>query len=70
MTISFLCHSEHGFDQAPYEAITQEEYEKGIKDIKIIDFETITSGEIETENCASGVCPVKWAWQIKTSVLL
>lgn len=60
-TVSFLLHSEHGFDQAPYEEITKEEYAKLSKNVKPItnveiDEDSIDGSEI---GCASGVCPIK-----------
>lgn len=58
-TISFLCHNEHGFKQAPYEAITQEEYEVLSAFIKPIDFEKISAGDLESMECVSGTCPIK-----------
>lgn len=57
-SLSFLLHQDHGFDQAPLEEITEEEFEKRIKkctpitSVKEVDFE-------EDLECASGVCPVK-----------
>lgn len=60
-TVSFLLHSEHGFDQAPLEEITEEEYnnmKKGIKTITNID--TIDEDSIlDSFECESGICPVK-----------
>jgi ribonucleoside-triphosphate reductase (thioredoxin) len=58
--ISFLCLNDHGFVQAPEEAITKEEYEKAVEGLKSIDFDAI-SGEEELDSleCAEGVCPVK-----------
>jgi hypothetical protein len=59
-TISFLCHSDHGFKQSPKEVITQEQYEKGIKSLKDIDFGDIGEGNsINDIECPGGVCPVK-----------
>lgn len=59
-TISFLCHSDHGFVQAPLQAITKEEYEKGIAKIKPIDISSLTKVEdIEGEDCEGGLCPIK-----------
>lgn len=58
-TISFLAHAEHGFAQAPKEKITAEQFEKLSSDIKPIDFERIGSGDIDSGECATGVCPVK-----------
>ena len=60
-TCSFMLHNEHGFDQAPYEEISKEQYEKLIKNVK-----PITSGSIEQETediqmevCKGGICPIK-----------
>jgi ribonucleotide reductase alpha subunit len=61
-TCSFLLHSEHGFDQAPMEEITEEQYNEMVKkvnpitSIENIDEQDIVSG---IEDCESGVCPVK-----------
>ena len=57
-TVSFLLHSEHGFEQAPYEEITKEEYEKRISKLNTI--KNVSSGENLTElECAGGACPIK-----------
>jgi len=59
-TISFLCHSEHGFKQAPKETITKEQYEKLSAKIKPINDENVGDGELEDSmECAGGFCPVK-----------
>lgn len=58
-TISFLCHSAHGFKQAPKEAITQEQYEKLSAKIRPLDFEDIGEGDMESVECAGGYCPIK-----------
>ena len=59
-TISFLCHNEHGFKQAPKEAITKEQYEKEVSKLKPIDIDKIDSGnELEDLECRGGSCPVK-----------
>jgi adenosylcobalamin-dependent ribonucleoside-triphosphate reductase len=61
-TVSFLLHSEHGFVQAPYEEISEEEYNE-LKEkttpihhalSKSLDLDLLDSYE-----CANGVCPVK-----------
>lgn len=57
-TISFLA-NEHGFKQAPIEAITKEEYDKYIKIIKPIKEEDINVGDLESLECSKGACPVK-----------
>lgn len=59
-TISFLCHSDHGFKQAPKEAITAEQYEKGAQKLKPIRLDDIGAGEdLAGLECEGGVCPVK-----------
>lgn len=58
-SLSFLLHNEHGFDQAPLEEITEEEYNKRIKKVRII---TQFDGELEMDDdaeCAGGMCPVR-----------
>lgn len=58
-SLSFLLHSEHGFAQAPYEAISKEEWERMMATSQII---TTTESNIEFEaddECATGVCPIK-----------
>lgn len=57
-TLSFLLHSGHGFDQAPYEEIGEEDYNKRMSASNIIS--NIESAEFEGQDeCASGVCPIK-----------
>ena len=60
-TISFLCHSEHGFKQAPKEAIAKEEYEKRSSKIKELVFENDSfDGSLQSSlECESGTCPLK-----------
>lgn len=59
-TVSFLCHSEHGFKQAPYEAISQETYEKMMRSLKPINLNGVANApDVELEECAGGICPVK-----------
>lgn len=60
-TVSFLLHSDHGFDQAPMEEISEKEYKKRIQGL-----EPITSVEIEETSidgsqlgCEGGACPIK-----------
>lgn len=57
-SLSFLLHSNHGFDQAPLETITKEEYDKRVRKSKPITFvdETLDLGDDE---CVSGACPVR-----------
>lgn len=58
-TISFLCHNDHGFKQAPKEAITEAQYVKFSARIKPINDDDITEGDLESQECAGGICPVK-----------
>jgi adenosylcobalamin-dependent ribonucleoside-triphosphate reductase len=59
-TISFLCHSEHGFKQAPKETITQEQYEKLSAKIRPVNVDGVGSGsDLDGTECQGGVCPVK-----------
>ena len=58
-TISFLCHSDHGFKQAPKEAITREQFEKLSAEITPINVDAIGDGELESQECSSGACPIK-----------
>jgi hypothetical protein len=59
-TISFLCHSEHGFKQAPKETITKEQYEKLSAKIKPINTDNAGDGDLQSSmECEGGVCPVK-----------
>jgi hypothetical protein len=57
-SLSFLLHSDHGFEQAPYEEITEQQYNdlvakvQPITDIGAADFEAV-------DECAGGMCPVK-----------
>ncbi len=59
-TLSFLLYSGHGFQQAPFEPITKEQYEEMSSKVK-----PITSIDIKEEDfedmgeCASGGCPIK-----------
>lgn len=58
-TISFLCHSDHGFKQAPKEAITEEQFIKLSSKIKAIEEDEIEDGDLESQECRDGMCPVK-----------
>jgi len=59
-TISFLCHSEHGFKQAPKETITKEQYEKMASKIKPIrDDIDVGQGDLASGLECEGACPIK-----------
>jgi ribonucleotide reductase alpha subunit len=59
-SISFLCHNDHGFAQAPKEKITQEQFEQLSERIKPIDVDRIDEGDgLDGLECEGGICPVK-----------
>ena len=67
-SVSFLLHSDHGFAQAPYEEITEEEYTAlmakctpitGYKACKTYDIEN-NSGLVDSSaECRGGMCPLR-----------
>lgn len=59
-SLSFLPYQDHGFDQAPYEKITSEEYERLSKLVVPITDANLSEADIEEfEACESGACPIK-----------
>jgi len=58
-TVSFLLYHGHGFDQAPYETITEEQYLEMTKNIKPITSVEVKESEMELAECEGGYCPVK-----------
>lgn len=59
-TISFLCHNDHGFIQAPKEAITKAQYDSLSSAIKPISLADDVGGEdLGSLECAGGACPIK-----------
>lgn len=59
-TISFLCHNDHGYKQAPLEAISEAAYNQKSAKIKSIELDAdIGQGDMSSMECESGVCPVK-----------
>ncbi|NDD55903.1 hypothetical protein EBZ39_18900 [bacterium] len=60
-TISFLCHSDHGFKQAPKETISKEDYEKLSEKVQPvqIDMTESDSFELQGTECEGGACPIK-----------
>jgi len=60
-TVSFCLHSGHGFQQAPYEEITEAQYQEMSKACKPITRLDNDSGGVLSESleCAGGSCPVK-----------
>lgn len=59
-SVSFLLHSDHGFEQAPLEAITEKEYNEMASKVKPISQLTETSQlGMESVECEGGHCPIK-----------
>ena len=59
-SVSFLLHHDSGFDQMPYEEITEEEYKLlKSKTIPISNCTNIIDDELESFECKSGLCPIK-----------
>lgn len=60
-TVSFLLYHGHGFDQAPYETISQERYEELIANVRpITSVDQIKDYEVDDNaECESGACPIK-----------
>jgi ribonucleoside-triphosphate reductase len=57
-SLSFLLHSEHGFQQAPYEEITEKEYNDLVSRTTLIT--SVDSAEFDGgDECATGACPIK-----------
>lgn len=57
-SLSFLLHSEHGFQQAPLEEITKEEFDAMVKKTTLIT--SASSVDMDAgDDCASGACPVR-----------
>jgi ribonucleotide reductase alpha subunit len=57
-SLSFLLHSEHGFQQAPYEEITKEQYDDLVSKTNIITHLSNANFE-SSDECASGACPIR-----------
>jgi len=58
-SLSFLLHSDHGFAQAPYEEIGEEEYNELLSVTTQI---TSISAPLELDDsgeCATGACPIR-----------
>lgn len=58
-TLSFLLHSDHGFDQAPLEEITKEEYDRLMDQVELIDRIEEELELDESAECAGGACPIR-----------
>lgn len=59
-SVSFLLHNEHGFDQAPMETITKEEFDAlSARTTQITSIDAIDFADMDIEDCAGGACPVR-----------
>jgi len=58
-TLSFLLYHGHGFKQAPYETITEVEYNTMIKNTKPITTVEIKESDFDILDCDNGSCPIK-----------
>lgn len=59
-TVSFLLHKDHGFAQAPFEGISEEEFERFSKRVTPITEAQFRETDIlDADECSSGMCPVK-----------
>jgi len=59
-SVSFLLHNEHGFDQAPLEEITKEQYEEmKAKAVPITSLSSLNMDDIDIAECDSGACPIR-----------
>lgn len=57
--ISFLLHNEHGFEQAPYEEITEETYQTMLNKVSVTSSHDGLVGVIDDSDCESGACPIR-----------
>jgi hypothetical protein len=57
-TLSFLCYDDHGFEQAPMEAISKDQYERMANKITPINFSGADTGDL-LEECEGGACPAR-----------
>lgn len=58
-SLSFLLHSEHGFDQAPLEEITEDQYNELMARVSLITRVDTEINYESSDECAGGVCPIK-----------
>jgi hypothetical protein len=60
-SISFLLHSGHGFAQAPFEEITEEQYNELVSKTRLINKLDIDTSDIDFDisDCEGGACPVR-----------
>ena len=58
-SVSFLPIKDHGYEQAPYEKITREQYEGMIKNVKPINLDNTSDRAIGERFCDSDKCEVR-----------
>ena len=59
-TVSFLLHNDHGFDQAPLEEITEEEYNRMSEMVSpLVSIDGVKFEDLDITDCDSGACPVR-----------
>jgi len=59
-SVSFLLHNEHGFDQAPMEEITLEEWQEMSANVTpITTLSQLNMEDIDIADCEGGACPVR-----------
>lgn len=58
-SLSFLLHSEHGFDQAPMQEITEDEYNAMVSSVTLISGLNQSIDFEASDDCASGACPIR-----------
>lgn len=59
-SVSFLLHNDHGFDQAPMEEITKEQYEEmAAKVTPITSLVSLNMDDVDIQDCEGGACPVR-----------
>lgn len=59
-SVSFLLHNDHGFDQAPLEQITKDQFEEMSRKVTpITSLDSLNMNEIDVQDCEGGACPVR-----------
>jgi hypothetical protein len=58
-SVSFLPYSDHGFVLAPYEPISQEEYQKRASKIAVGEFDIHGVSTLDETDCVGGACPTR-----------
>lgn len=58
-SLSFLLHSDHGFDQAPLEEITEEQYNEIVARVQPVTSLALDMDIGLDDDCATGACPIR-----------